>query len=306
MNPKISVLMPVYNSEKYLKEAIESILNQTFSDFEFLIINDGSTDQSVNIIESYGDSRIRLIHNEQNQGLISTLNKGIDLSQGKYIERMDSDDISLPARLEKQFKLMEENEDIGICGTLFQSFGNHNYIPNHPEDSELIKAHLVFGCYIGHPTVMIRKSIFKKYNLRYDNNFKHAEDYELWTRVIKYSKFTNIQEILLHYRSHDSQICHKFAQIQAQNLRKIHFNYLKNLGFEPSENEIGIHNAVIDQRYTDESSFKDKAHILYTKIIDANKKTEFFNKNALDFTIKKMFYNPYNYDIDLYAGNKKI
>ncbi|MDD3012238.1 MAG: glycosyltransferase family 2 protein [Candidatus Gastranaerophilales bacterium] len=296
MNPEITVLMPVYNSEKYLKESIESILNQTFKDFEFLILNDGSTDQSVNIIESYSDSRIRLIHNEQNLGLISTLNRGIDLSQGKYIARMDSDDISFPERLEKQFKLMEEKKDIGICGTLFQVFGKHNYIPNHPENTELIKAYLIFGCYIGHPTIMIRKSILEQHDLKYDDNFKHAEDYELWTRVIKYSKFTNIQEILLHYRSHDSQICQKFTQIQSQNLRKIHFNYLKNLGFEPSENEIGIHNAVIEQRYKDDISFKEKARILYNKIIDANKKTGFFDEKALDFTIKSLFYNPYNYN----------
>jgi len=293
MTSKVSVLMPVYNGEKYLKEAIESILNQTFSDFEFLIINDGSTDQSVNIIESYDDPRIRLIHNKQNLGLIDTLNKGMDICTGKYIARMDADDISLPERIEKQFDFMEKNQNVSVCGTLFQVFGNHNYVPNHPEKHELLKAYFIFGCYIGHPTVMIRKNILNQYNLRYDKCFKHAEDYELWTRIIKYSQFANIQKVLLHYRSHDNQVCHKFARIQIQNVKSIQCNYLKNLGFEPSENEINIHAAVCDQRHKDITSFKEKAHNLYTKIINANNETGFLNQDALDLVINNLYHKNY-------------
>lgn len=115
--PAISVLMPVYNSEKYLNEAIESILNQTFVDFEFIIINDASNDNSENIIESYQDSRIKYFKNEKNLGVAKTLNKGLKLAQGKYIARMDSDDISLPERLYKQFKFMEVYNDIDVCGS---------------------------------------------------------------------------------------------------------------------------------------------------------------------------------------------
>ena len=119
---KATVLMPVYNAEKYVAEAIDSILNQTFNDFEFLIINDGSTDNSLDIIKSYDDPRITIINNETNLGLSHTLNKGIELARGEYIIRMDADDISLSIRLEKQIEFMDSNQHIGICGSWIQTF----------------------------------------------------------------------------------------------------------------------------------------------------------------------------------------
>ena len=130
MNPKVTVLMPVYNGEKYLKEAITSILLQTFDDFEFLIINDGSSDASVDIIQSFRDPRIRLVHNDTNIGLIATLNKGLKLAHGKYVARMDQDDISLPRRLEKQTYFMDNNPDVGVCGTWIKLFMGLDYIKN--------------------------------------------------------------------------------------------------------------------------------------------------------------------------------
>ena len=123
MNPLVTVLMSVYNGEKYLERAIKSILNQTFKDFEFLIINDGSTDNSVKIIQSFNDLRLRLIHNESNIGLIKTLNKGLKLSNGKYIARMDCDDISLPKRLSIQASFMEKYPEIGVCGSWVKIIG---------------------------------------------------------------------------------------------------------------------------------------------------------------------------------------
>ncbi|SVC41049.1 uncharacterized protein METZ01_LOCUS293903, partial [marine metagenome] len=110
--PLITVLMPVYNGAKYLNEAIDSILNQTFQNFEFIIIDDGSTDDSVKIIKSYDDNRIRLVENRNNLGQSETLNKGLSLTRGKYIARMDQDDISMPERLKKQFEFMENNSDV--------------------------------------------------------------------------------------------------------------------------------------------------------------------------------------------------
>ena len=125
MNPKVTVLMPVYNCEKYLRESIESILNQTFKDFEFLIINDGSSDKSAEIVESYNDNRINFVQNEKNIGLAASLNRGLDIAKGEYIARMDADDISLPERLEKQVRFMETNPQIGICGQLDKNLWRH-------------------------------------------------------------------------------------------------------------------------------------------------------------------------------------
>ena len=129
-SPIVTVLMPVYNAEKYLAEAINSILNQTFTNYELLIINDGSTDKSEEIILKYSDKRIRYIKNDKNIRLVATLNKGIELAKGKYIARMDADDISVPTRLEKQITLLENNEDIGVCGSFLYVFGENirNYM----------------------------------------------------------------------------------------------------------------------------------------------------------------------------------
>ena len=198
--PKISVVMPVYNTkEEFLREAIESILNQTYSDFEFIIINDGSTNNAEDVILSYKDNRIVYIKQE-NQGIVGALNNGILAAKGEYIARMDSDDISLPYRFEKQVNFLDSNPQISILGTWFECFPQKRII-KHPEIPKLTD--FIKICCIGHPTVMMRLADLKKYNLLYDNRLK-CEDYELWSRAIKYLNFYNLQEVLLKYRVHDS------------------------------------------------------------------------------------------------------
>lgn len=210
-NPKISVVMSVYNSEKYIKEAVGSILAQTFSDFEFIIIDDGSSDGSLGILQSYEkkDSRIRIISRE-NKGLIYSLNEGVGQARGEYIARMDSDDISLPDRFEKQFRFMVDN-DLALCGTWATSIdenGNDISGINYPPVAEKIKSFAILHNPFIHPSVMFRKGIFDKVG-GYRNNFKHIEDYELWTRIIFKYKSSNLAEYLLKYRVHSEQVTKK-------------------------------------------------------------------------------------------------
>lgn len=216
--PKISVLMSVYNTqEEYLREAIESILNQTYTDFEFIIINDGSSNNAKEVIMSYNDSRIKYFEQE-NKGLIYTLNQGLKFCNGEYIARMDSDDISLPNRFEKQVEILDSNSEIGVVGALIQIFPNKEKIApyvEYPKFLDLIKTNQ-----LAHPVVMIRKSILEKFNLKYEN-FLYAEDYELWSRFIKYSKIYNIQEVLLKYRIHPSSVSSKFNKQQIETDKKI-------------------------------------------------------------------------------------
>lgn len=165
--PLISVVMPVYNAELYLDEAIQSITNQTYKKFEFIIINDGSTDKSLEIIKKYKDeySRIVLISRE-NKGLVFSLNEGISKAKGKYIARMDADDISLSTRLEEQVAFMEENQEIGVCGSWVEVFGDNrkNTIWKMPKSNEELKTRLLFSVPVAHPSVMMRKEILDKYN----------------------------------------------------------------------------------------------------------------------------------------------
>jgi len=213
---RVTVLMPVYNGEKYLREAMESILNQTFRDFEFLIMNDGSQDQSVNIINSYNDPRIRLIHNERNLGLIHTLNRGIEQAGGEYIARMDSDDISLPHRLSKQVDFMDRRPEIGICGAWIEYFMGLGDVIRLPITDGEIKASLPVMCPLAHPTVMFRAAVVRRHGLWYSHDFPHAEDYELWRRAAGVTCFANIPEVLLKYRIHPGQICQtRIAEQQA-------------------------------------------------------------------------------------------
>ncbi len=210
-NPKVTVLMPVYNGERHLREAIESILTQAFTDFEFLIINDGSTDHSAEIVESYTDPRIRLMHNEQNSGLIATLNNGIDLAQGKYIARMDCDDISLSQRLSRQVKFLDENPDCAVVAVKIvlinadgREIGDWKGDRNATTEDEIRRRLPIISC-IAHPGVMIRKPIIAKY--RYDPSQHYAEDYDLWLRIASDGyQIAKIDEVLLKYRVHSAQI----------------------------------------------------------------------------------------------------
>lgn len=204
-HPKISVIMPVYNAQEYIREAIDSILNQTFSDFEFIIINDGSTDNSVEIIKNYNDPRIVLVDNTENKGLVSVLNQGLQLAQGEYIARMDADDISLPNRFMEQVNYLDKHPQVGILGAWFHIFGNKiNRIEKKHKFPKL--KDILETSPVGHPVAMLRKSVFDKYNLQYDKAYKHAEDYELWVRASKLTKIANLQKVLLKYRWHDNNI----------------------------------------------------------------------------------------------------
>lgn len=214
-NPEISVVLPVYNGGKFLNEAIESIISQTYDNFEFIIINDGSTDQSLNIINDYAaiDSRIRVISRE-NKGLVYSLNEGIDLAKGKYIARMDADDISLPERFELQYNFMEKHSDITILGTFIDAFGDDEETCIHIEKwfnekindkNEHIKASR--GCPVPHPTVMMKTDFAKSEG--YSDLYPTMEDYELWIRAIsKGYKISNLDIRLLKYRVHSKSKSH--------------------------------------------------------------------------------------------------
>jgi glycosyltransferase involved in cell wall biosynthesis len=241
-NPKVTVLMPVYNGEIYLREAMDSILNQTFTDFEFLIINDGSTDKSADIIRSYRDARIRLVENEKNLGLIATLNKGIDLSRGEYIARMDCDDISLPERLGTQVEFMDRNNSIGISGTFAKAVGDESsFLYEYPVEFDKAKCVNLFTNAFAHPTVIFRKDVLVENGLKYDPAFIHAEDFDLWVRASRATLMSNIPETLVLYRIHHNQISTNFLQLQKETTRKIYQYQIEGLGISPTPTELDTH-----------------------------------------------------------------
>lgn len=230
---KISVLMPVFNGEKYLAEAVDSILNQTFTDFEFIIVNDGSTDATAKILAGYGDERIRLVSSEH-KGLVYCLNKGLELSAGKYIARMDADDISIPQRLQIQYDFMESYPDIGICGGNYRVLGG-KYVSKLPATDADIRATLFGQSAFCHPTVMLRKDVLDKSGLRYDKDFFRAEDYRLWIDLLDYTKGATIPKVLLHYRLHATNVSvqtNKDFDSKMHIIGAIQFQYMHKYGLD--------------------------------------------------------------------------
>ncbi len=232
-NILVTVLLPVYNSEIFLREAIDSILAQSFKDFEFLIINDGSSDNSINIIHSYQDKRIKLIDNIHNKGLIFSLNKGIDLAKGKYIARMDADDISLPERLETQLNYFEKYPNAAVvCSSIITITESGGLTKNWEADinirtEEEIKRNLPKENCIAHPSVMIKTMIAKKY--KYNYNQKGSEDWDLWLRLISDKlQIIKTNETLLKYRFVSSGVTRSDLKKQVVELKviKVYYNFL--------------------------------------------------------------------------------
>ena len=209
--PLVSVLMPVYNGEKFLKEATKSVLHQSFGDFEFIIINDGSKDNTEEIIEDFAkkDNRIVYEKNEKNMGISYTLNKGMRLANGKYIARMDADDISEPERLEKQFEYMENNPNCGVLGTNYVSFyedTKETFNIVKPENDREIKLCGLFDREFCHPAVMMRTDVFRENGLEYNPEYNGAEDFELWKRAKRFTEFHNLQDFLLRVRINEENL----------------------------------------------------------------------------------------------------
>lgn len=223
-------LLPVYNGEDFIRETIESILSQTFKDFELLIIDDGSTDNTHNIINEIQDSRIKLVKNADNLGLIRTLNKGLKLSKGKYILRIDADDICYPSRLEKQISYMEKNDDIVICGGNAKFvYDNKSNVWSPPTRFLDCKTHLLFGNCFVHSSIVLRRSFFEKYDYKYELAYKHAEDFALWNKIVRNKfKVANIKDVLVDYRIHDNNISSYAEAAEQERFKVLSSIYEKN------------------------------------------------------------------------------
>ncbi len=198
-NPEVTVLMSVYNGARYLCPAIDGILTQTFTDFEFIIVDDGSTDETWDIVSSYTDSRIRLARNAHNLGLAASLNKGLALARGHYIARMDADDIALPERLERQVDFLNEHPEIGVVGTASQTMdidGNPIGEVQMPGSDLHLRWLLLLGSPFIHATVMLRSEVLKKHSLHYVPETEPSEDYNFFSRLLKYTPGTNLPEQL--------------------------------------------------------------------------------------------------------------
>jgi hypothetical protein len=245
--PTISVVMAVYNGEAYLGEAIESILQQRFPDFELLIINDGSTDNSAALLEAYRrrDPRITLWHQE-NQGLTRSLRRGVEHARGRYIARMDADDVSMPTRFARQVALLDSDPRLGLCGTWIAFAGERvGEVWRYPTDDAAIRCHMLFNSPIAHPAAMMRREAFSSGRVAYDADYTYAQDYALWVRFAEHYRLANIPDVLLHYRIHPAQIASTHNRpIRTTGIQQVQRALLAHLSIAPTPAESALHHRI--------------------------------------------------------------
>ena len=272
----VSVILPVYNGGGFIGEAINSILNQTYNNFELVIINDGSIDDSEKVIKEFKDDRIRYFSFGENRGLVASLNFGIEKAQGKYIARIDADDISATNRLEEQVNFFENSPEYVILGTSVELIPSGK-IKVPPLIDQEIKLGLVFNNVFYHSTVMFRSDLVRLHGLRYHPHFLGCEDYQLWTQAITFGKAGNLVMGGMKYRIHSNQVSKNKSTELYNRLNLVRQNYLINLGIGWGEVEFAVFNNFCNSEGLNRNEIK----ILINCMSDLNYKfTQEFDENS--------------------------
>ncbi len=290
--PVVSVIISVYNAAPFIGEAIQSILNQYYNDFELIILNDGSTDNSASVIKTFKDNRIIFIDDNINIGAPARFNQAIKIAKGKYIAHMGADDISLPERLKLQVELMEKNNEIGICGTDVTIFNSKKKLGKwyYPEHHSEIKVRQFFSVGFAHPSVVIRKKILIENDLFYSSTCFPAEDYELWYRLLKVTHGSNIKKNLLLYRISDNQVTATKKELVKSNTEIIRNRYLKDLGIV-DENQYKYHTSLINDKWFDDIDFNNKAFAWCNFLMEMNSANKIFDKNLFAKKVSSWAYS---------------
>lgn len=287
MSGLISVVLPVFNAEQYLAPAVSSMLKQSYRNIEVIAINDGSTDRSLEILNSFKDSRLKIINNEKNCRLIKTLQVGLTAATGDYIARMDADDISHKDRLKHQMEFMIANPETAVLGTWFE-FMNMNTVVKFPVNSFDIQNRLLFSNSVGHPTVMINRKIVGS-DLYYSEDFVHAEDYELWCRLSRKYKIANLDKVLLRYRIHASQVSNAFSGMQNETVKRVRKENLKFLESYSGDESI----ALAEILFGESPALKSKNEVsdFAELLISQNKKIGLYDHESFQKHIKNNLAN---------------
>lgn len=285
--PYITVLMSVYNGELFLKSAIDSILAQSFTDFEFVIYDDCSTDLTSEIIKSYNDERIVYRHNDTNQGLTRNLADGVSRSEAKYIARMDADDIAYPERLAKQVAWMDEHPDVTILGTPVSYFNKSlgdSGISEEPEDDATIKATLFISFTLMHPTIMLRREDLVIHGLNYNSEFRYSQDHVLYLDCIRKGlKFANYPEPLLHMRAHGGSISRAKHGAQQECSQRARLNFLRAtvIGKDCTTEEIEVYNNFASGYFPETPTQVHLYENFVKKIYNDSKLGKYFDKDIV-------------------------
>ena len=288
--PKVTVFIPAYNREKYIGDAIESVLSQTYTDFEILLIDDGSTDRTVEIMRSYTDPRLRIIRNQKNLGIPKTRNKGLENARGQYIAMLDSDDRAYPIRLEKQVAFLDRNPDFAQVGSWCRMMDEQGRPlkktkrqPILPDD---IDVQLLFRCSLSNRSIMGRTELLREFGYR--NDFPRCQDYDLHVKLAKKYKLGNLPECLVYGRIHPEQITGQTFDLGDAKKREIVRGQLTELGVQYNETDLDPHLTLSRMRklqFIPDLQYIQWAENWLQKILKANQKTRRYSQKALESAV---------------------
>lgn len=279
--PIVSVILPVYNGQAHIHEALQSLLSQTLREIEILVIDDGSTDDTLEAVASVPDPRIQVFR-QPNEGLVAKLNFGLVQARGKYIARMDADDISLPTRLASQVAYLDAHPEIGVCGTASVSFtaSGKTWTTKQPINPEVAWATLLLRVPLSHPTVMFRGSLMREGGWKYRPEASHAEDYDLWARFGEVTKIGNLTAPLLRYRIHPEQVSAQHNALQQVASSSVRATLLtKFLG--PTTGDLLFHEKLVQQQWGTNPGFLYQFDGWLQRIWEANKQAGRYTERAL-------------------------
>jgi len=290
--PKVTVFIPVYNREQYVGEAIESILAQTFSDFEILLVDDGSSDRSVDKIRSYTDPRIRLVRNEENLGIPKTRNKGVELARGQYMAMLDSDDRAFPDRLEKQVAFLDTHPEYVQVGSWCRMMDAQGQVLNkikwQPALPDDIHAQFLFRCAMSNRSIMARTAVLKEYGYR--NDYPRCQDYELHVRLARHYKLGNLPECLVYGRIHQQQITGQTLGLGDAKKQEIISGQLKELGVIFSQDDLDPHltlSRMRKSRFIPDANYLEWAREWLLRLQQANKQTQHYAEPAFSHALRE-------------------
>ena len=282
--PKVSVFIPVFNGEKYVEKAIQGVLRQTFQDFEIIIVNDGSTDSTLEEIDKFTDPRIKVYNNPKNLGLAATRNRGLELANAEYLAINDCDDISYPLRLEEQVTYMEAHKAVGILGTSARRIfpdGTHK-LWSYPKNSEEIKCRLFWGSAVINSTAVLRLEDLHRYKLRYREDFPPCEDYDLFERAQHYFRIENLNKVLIDYLEHSNNVTFTMSEKSRCNSNRIGLRQVESLGIFLTEKIERIHEKVLNCSFDNDFDSLLEIKDLLETLVGKNNDSRLYSKKVFN------------------------
>ncbi len=292
--PTVSVIIPVYNGERYVADAIGSILSQSFKDFELILIDDASTDGSLEVLRSHDDPRIRIVRNDVNLGLARTHNRGLDLARGRYLAMLDHDDWSEPERLAKQVAFLDRHEDhvlVGSWAAIMDAQGRiRRRQKRYPLCAEEIQAGLLFGCCVFHPSITARTDVMQAY--RYRDHYAICDDFDLFVRLARSHKLANLPSVLVRHRRHESRTSERNAHLKQGENVAIFRDQLAELGVSLTELDLERHFLLGQMKtlgFCPDRAYLDWAEDWLSRLQAANRQRLRYSEPAFSSAVRKMW-----------------